>query len=72
LLAVACSAWSSISREGVAPVEHRGRCAPPRVRKFPHQVDGSARDVTLLTRPLVHAGSIQTLLRAVQATTRRN
>jgi len=34
-------------------------------RKLPHQVDGSARDVTLLTGPLFHVGSMQTLLRAV-------
>jgi len=34
-------------------------------RKLPHQVDESARDVTLLTGPLFHVGSMQTLLRAV-------
>ena len=34
-------------------------------RKLPHQVDGPARDVTLLTGPLFHVGSMQTLLRAV-------
>ena len=34
-------------------------------RKLPHQVDGSARDVTLLTGPLFHVGSMQALLRAV-------
>ena len=34
-------------------------------RKLPHQVDGSAHDITLLTGPLFHVGSMQTLLRAV-------
>jgi acyl-CoA synthetase (AMP-forming)/AMP-acid ligase II len=34
-------------------------------RKLPHQVDGSARDVTLLTGPLFHVGSMQALLRAM-------
>jgi acyl-CoA synthetase (AMP-forming)/AMP-acid ligase II len=34
-------------------------------RKLPHQVDGSAHDVTLLTGPLFHVGSMQALLRAV-------
>lgn len=34
-------------------------------RKLPHQVDESARDVTLLTGPLFHVGSMQSLLRAV-------
>jgi acyl-CoA synthetase (AMP-forming)/AMP-acid ligase II len=34
-------------------------------RKLPHQVDASARDVTLVTGPLFHVGSMQTLLRAV-------
>ena len=34
-------------------------------RKLPHQVDASARDVTLLTGPLFHVGSMQTLLRAM-------
>ena len=34
-------------------------------RKLPHQVDEFARDVTLLTGPLFHVGSMQTLLRAV-------
>jgi acyl-CoA synthetase (AMP-forming)/AMP-acid ligase II len=34
-------------------------------RKFPHQVDGSTRDVTLITGPLFHVGSMQGLLRAV-------
>ena len=34
-------------------------------RKLPHQVDESARDVTLLTGPLFHVGAMQTLLRAV-------
>jgi acyl-CoA synthetase (AMP-forming)/AMP-acid ligase II len=33
-------------------------------RKLPHQVDGSARDVTLITGPLFHVGGMQTLLRA--------
>lgn len=33
-------------------------------RKLPHQVDESARDVTLITGPLFHVGSMQTLLRA--------
>ena len=34
-------------------------------RKLPHQVDGSTRDVTLITGPLFHVGSMQGLLRAV-------
>jgi acyl-CoA synthetase (AMP-forming)/AMP-acid ligase II len=34
-------------------------------RKLPHQVDGSAHDVTLLTGPLFHVGTMQALLRAV-------
>lgn len=34
-------------------------------RKLPHQVDESTRDVTLLTGPLFHVGSMQSLLRAV-------
>ena len=34
-------------------------------KKLPHQVDGSARDVTLITGPLFHVGGMQTLLRAV-------
>lgn len=34
-------------------------------RKLPHQVDESVRDVTLLTGPLFHVGSMQSLLRAV-------
>jgi len=34
-------------------------------RKLPHQLDTSARDVTLLTGPLFHVGSMQSLLRAV-------
>lgn len=34
-------------------------------RKLPHQVDETARDVTLVTGPLFHVGSMQTLLRAV-------
>jgi acyl-CoA synthetase (AMP-forming)/AMP-acid ligase II len=34
-------------------------------RKLPHQVDASAHDITLLTGPLFHVGSMQTLLRAV-------
>ena len=34
-------------------------------RKLPHQVDESARDITLITGPLFHVGSMQTLLRAV-------
>ncbi len=33
-------------------------------RKLPHQIDGSARDVTLITGPLFHVGGMQTLLRA--------
>lgn len=33
-------------------------------RKLPHQVDGSTRDVTLITGPLFHVGSMQGLLRA--------
>jgi acyl-CoA synthetase (AMP-forming)/AMP-acid ligase II len=34
-------------------------------RKLPHQVDGSAHDVTLISGPLFHVGGMQTLLRAV-------
>lgn len=34
-------------------------------RKLPHQVDGSAHDITLITGPLFHVGGMQTLLRAV-------
>ncbi|WP_303540952.1 class I adenylate-forming enzyme family protein [Sphingomonas natans] len=34
-------------------------------RKLPHQIDESAHDVTLLTGPLFHVGSMQALLRAV-------
>jgi acyl-CoA synthetase (AMP-forming)/AMP-acid ligase II len=34
-------------------------------RRLPHQVDESARDVTLLTGPLFHVGSMQALLRAI-------
>ncbi len=34
-------------------------------RKLPHQVDGAARDVSLITGPLFHVGSMQALLRAV-------
>lgn len=34
-------------------------------RKLPHQVDATARDVTLLTGPLFHVGSMQSLLRAL-------
>jgi acyl-CoA synthetase (AMP-forming)/AMP-acid ligase II len=34
-------------------------------RKLPHQVDGSSTDVTLLTGPLFHVGTMQALLRAV-------
>jgi len=34
-------------------------------KKLPHQVDESARDVTLITGPLFHVGGMQTLLRAV-------
>ena len=34
-------------------------------KKFPHQVDESARDVTMITGPLFHVGGMQTLLRAV-------
>lgn len=34
-------------------------------RKFPHQVDEVAHDVTLITGPLFHVGGMQTLLRAV-------
>lgn len=34
-------------------------------RKLPHQIDGTGRDVTLLTGPLFHVGQMQTLLRAV-------
>jgi acyl-CoA synthetase (AMP-forming)/AMP-acid ligase II len=34
-------------------------------RKLPHQVDRSARDVTLITGPLFHVGGMQTLLRAL-------
>jgi acyl-CoA synthetase (AMP-forming)/AMP-acid ligase II len=34
-------------------------------RKLPHQVDGRTRDVTLLTGPLFHVGTMQGLLRAV-------
>jgi acyl-CoA synthetase (AMP-forming)/AMP-acid ligase II len=34
-------------------------------RKLPHQVDESARDVTLITGPLFHVGGMQSLLRAV-------
>lgn len=34
-------------------------------RKLPHQVDALAHDVTLLTGPLFHVGTMQALLRAV-------
>lgn len=34
-------------------------------RKLPHQVDGEAHDVTLISGPLFHVGGMQTLLRAV-------
>ena len=34
-------------------------------RKLPHQLDDSARDVTLITGPLFHVGGMQSLLRAV-------
>jgi steroid-24-oyl-CoA synthetase len=34
-------------------------------RKLPHQVDETAHDITLLTGPLFHVGSMQALLRAV-------
>lgn len=34
-------------------------------RKLPHQVDETARDVTLITGPLFHVGGMQTLMRAV-------
>jgi acyl-CoA synthetase (AMP-forming)/AMP-acid ligase II len=34
-------------------------------RKLPHQVDASARDVTLITGPLFHVGGMQTLMRAL-------
>jgi acyl-CoA synthetase (AMP-forming)/AMP-acid ligase II len=34
-------------------------------RKLPHQVDEAAHDVTLLTGPLFHVGTMQALLRAV-------
>lgn len=34
-------------------------------RKLPHQLDGTGHDVTLLTGPLFHVGSMQALLRAV-------
>lgn len=34
-------------------------------RKLPHQIDASARDVTLITGPLFHVGGMQTLMRAV-------
>jgi acyl-CoA synthetase (AMP-forming)/AMP-acid ligase II len=34
-------------------------------KKLPHQVDETARDVTLITGPLFHVGGMQTLLRAV-------
>lgn len=34
-------------------------------RKLPHQVDGAEHDVTLLTGPLFHVGTMQALLRAV-------
>lgn len=34
-------------------------------RKLPHQVEQTAHDVTLITGPLFHVGSMQTLLRAV-------
>ena len=34
-------------------------------RKLPHQVEPSAHDVTLITGPLFHVGSMQTLLRAI-------
>ncbi|MBB3221616.1 class I adenylate-forming enzyme family protein [Pseudoduganella umbonata] len=34
-------------------------------RKLPQQIDETARDVTLVTGPLFHVGSMQTLLRAV-------
>ena len=34
-------------------------------KKYPHQLDESAHDVTLITGPLFHVGGMQTLLRAV-------
>lgn len=34
-------------------------------RKLPHQIDGNAHDVTLISGPLFHVGGMQTLLRAV-------
>jgi acyl-CoA synthetase (AMP-forming)/AMP-acid ligase II len=34
-------------------------------RKLPHQIDETARDVTLITGPLFHVGGMQTLMRAV-------
>ncbi|MDF0542926.1 class I adenylate-forming enzyme family protein [Sphingobium sp. H39-3-25] len=34
-------------------------------RKLPHQIDGSGHDITLLTGPLFHVGSMQALLRAM-------
>jgi acyl-CoA synthetase (AMP-forming)/AMP-acid ligase II len=34
-------------------------------RKLPHQVEGGASDVTLISGPLFHVGGMQTLLRAV-------
>lgn len=34
-------------------------------KKLPHQIDDAARDVTLITGPLFHVGSMQALLRAL-------
>lgn len=34
-------------------------------RKLPHQVNGNAHDVTLISGPLFHVGGMQTLLRAI-------
>ncbi len=34
-------------------------------RKLPHQVDESANDITLVTGPMFHVGTMQSLLRAV-------
>lgn len=34
-------------------------------RKLPHQIDETARDVTLITGPLFHVGGMQTLMRTV-------
>jgi acyl-CoA synthetase (AMP-forming)/AMP-acid ligase II len=34
-------------------------------KKLPHQLDGSGRDVTLITGPLFHVGNMQALLRTI-------